>query len=182
MDVTTIDWGDNIESVDAYVRRPFRLEVVLFKDLVEPMTAYRMALLEYPSSPDEVQGTDTTTYESSSATVVSGKPRLVIQALGTADPATLTWDATKSLWTSDGSALPATPIGFAPELNVAGKYIYGASTGGWKPTVAGTYRVTFYIPTDSAVNLRLATIAASTGGGDHRRGRGRRRCRPGHRR
>ena len=51
-----------------------------------------------------------------------------------------------------------TPIGFAPELNVAGKYIYGASTGGWKPTVAGVYRVTFYIPTGSGVNLRLATI------------------------
>jgi hypothetical protein len=164
LDVDTIDWGDNIESVDAFVRRPFRLEVVLFDNtLAEPMTGYTMALLEYPSSPDEVQGTDASTYPGTSATVVSSKPRLVIQALGTTDPATLTWDELTSRWTtSDGVALPATPIGFAPELNVAGKYIYGASTGGWKPTVAGVYRVTFYIPIGSDVNLRLATIAVST--------------------
>jgi hypothetical protein len=160
VDVDVIDWGDNIESVDAFVRRPFRLEVVLFDNtLADTMTGYNMALLEYPSSPDEVQGTDTTTYEGTSATVISSKPKLVIQALGDTDPATLTWDVTTSRWVSGTSALPATPIGFAPELNVAGKYIYGASTGGWKPTVAGTYRVTFYIPTDSAVNLRLAQIA-----------------------
>ena len=30
MDVDVVDWGDNIESVDAFVRRPYRLEVVLF--------------------------------------------------------------------------------------------------------------------------------------------------------
>ncbi|HEX5826086.1 MAG TPA: hypothetical protein VFY23_01080 [Candidatus Limnocylindrales bacterium] len=160
VDVDVIDWGDNIESVDAFVRRPFRLEVVLFDNtLADTMTGYNMALLEYPSSPDEVQGTDTTTYEGTSATVISSKPKLVIQPLGDTDPATLTWDVTTSRWVSGTSALPATPIGFAPELNVAGKYIYGASTGGWKPTVAGTYRVTFYIPTDSAVSLRLAQIA-----------------------
>lgn len=163
IDVDVIDWGDNIESVDAYVRRPFRLEVVLFDTtLDETMTGYNMALLEYPSSPDEVQGTDTTTYEGTSATIVSGKPRLVIQALGTSDPATLVWDATRSLWVSGTSPLPVTQIGFAPELNVAGKYIFGASTGGWKPTAAGTYRITFYVPTDSGVNLRQAQIAVST--------------------
>ena len=35
MDVTSIDWGDNIESVDAFVRRPFRLEVVLFETTLD---------------------------------------------------------------------------------------------------------------------------------------------------
>jgi hypothetical protein len=162
VDVDVIDWGDNIESVDAFVRRPFRLEVVLFDNtLSAPMTGYNMALLEYPSSPDEVQGTDTTTYEGTSATVISSKPKLVIQALGDADPTALTWDVDSSRWLNGTAVLPTTPIGFAPELNVAGKYIYGASTGGWKPTVAGVYRVTFYIPTDSGVNLRLAEIAVS---------------------
>jgi hypothetical protein len=160
VDVDVIDWGDNIESVDAFVRRPYRLEVVLFDNtLLDTMTGYNMALLEYPSSPDEVQGTDATTYEGTSATVISGKPKLVIQALGGADPAALTWDVATSRWLNGTPALPTTQIGFAPELHVAGKYIYGASTGGWKPTVAGVYRVTFYIPTDSTVNLRLATIA-----------------------
>lgn len=160
-DVDVIDWGDNIESVDAFVRRPFRLEVVLFDNtLTEAMTGYTMALLEYPSSPSEVQGTDATTYEGSSATVVSTKPKLVIQALGTASAAELTWNADLSRWVGvDGTPLAASPIGFAPELNVAGKYIFGASTGGWKPTAAGLYRITFYIPADSKVNLRSAVIA-----------------------
>ena len=152
VDVDVVDWGDNIESVDAFVRRPYRLEVVLFDNLAEPMmTGYTMGMLGNPSSPDEIQGANTDTYEGTSATVISTKPRLVIQAIGTAIPTTLVWDVARSCWTSGGVALPPTPIGFAPELNVAGKYIYGASTGGWKPTVAGVYRVTFYIPTDSGV-------------------------------
>lgn len=160
-DVTWIDWGDNIEAVDPVIRRPFRLEVVLFKDLLPEatMTGYTMALLEYPSSPDEVQGTNTITYESLSATVVSSLPKLVIQYVGTAGTADLTWNAELGKWVgADGVPLGDTPVGFAPELNVAGKYIYGASTGGWKPTVAGTYRITFYIPAASQVNLRLAQI------------------------
>jgi hypothetical protein len=160
VDVDVIDWGDNIESVDAFVRRPFRLEVVLFDNtLLAQMTGYNMFMLANPSSPDEVQGTDTTTYEGTSATVISSKPKLVIQALGNADPTALTWDVATSRWLNGTAVLPTTQIGFAPELNVAGKYIYGASTGGWKPTVAGVYRVTFYIPTDSTVNLKLAEIA-----------------------
>ena len=164
VDVDVIDWGDNIESVDAFVRRPFRLEVVLFDNtLSAPMEAYYMFLLEYPSSPDEVQGTDGETYPSESATVISSAPQLVIQELGTTEP---TWDAEKSLWViieDDGQqvALTETVIGFAPELNVAGKYIYGASTGGWKPKEPGVYRVTFYVPDSSDVNLRSAEIAVS---------------------
>lgn len=47
--VTYVDWGDNIESINPKVRRPFRLEVTLYKELTEPMTAYKMAVLEYPS-------------------------------------------------------------------------------------------------------------------------------------
>ncbi len=164
VDVDVIDWGDNIESVDAFVRRPFRLEVVLFDNtLSAPMNAYDMFLLEYPSSPDEVQGTNTDIYLSDSATVISNEPQLVIQELGTADPASLVWveDGEDSGWFVGETALTPTDIGFAPELNVAGKYIYGASTGGWKPKTAGVYRVTFYIPDGSGVNLRDAEIAVS---------------------
>ncbi len=36
--VTFINWGDNIESVNPKLRRPFRLEVTLFKVLDAPMT------------------------------------------------------------------------------------------------------------------------------------------------
>ena len=87
VDVDVVDWGDNIESVDAFVRRPYRLEVVLFDNtLAETMTGYTMAMLGNPSSPDEIQGTDTQLYEGTSATVISSKPKLVIQALGTPTP------------------------------------------------------------------------------------------------
>ena len=37
------------------------------------------------------------------------------------------------------------PVSFAPELNVGGKYIFGASEGGWKPASLGWFRITFYL-------------------------------------
>jgi hypothetical protein len=151
--VTYVDWGDNVESVSPTVRRPFRLEVVLFKDLVETtMTGYTMAVLEYPSSANELQGAKDLTYESRYATVISAKPKFVIQYFGSPVPSDLTWTGTQ--W-SFGTVKP---ISFAPELNVGGKYIYGASEGGWKPLDAGWYRLTFYVPSGSGVNLRAAEI------------------------
>ncbi len=99
-----------------------------------------MAELEYPSSANELQGTNTTTYPSPFATVISAKPKLVVQYLGPTLPTRVSWDGTK--WTG----YTVIPVSFAPELNVGGKYIYGASEGGWKPDKVGYYRVTFYIP------------------------------------
>ena len=164
VDVTYIDWSDNMESVSPKVRSPFRIEMVLFKALDMPMTGYTMGVLEYPSSSNELQGTNTTTYPSLYATVISARPKLGIQYLGTTVPA-LTWDATASTWKlEDGSTPTPIPISFAPELNVGGKYVFGASEGGWKPTSAGYYRITFYVPGGSGVNLALGTIAnAATG-------------------
>ena len=156
VDVSYIDWGDNIEAVNPTVRRPFRLEVTLYKQLDTPMTAYTMAVLEYPSSADELQGTNTTTYENNFATVISAQPKLVIQYLGTSVPETMTWLGTK--W--DIGAI--VPVSFAPELNVGGKYVFGASVGGWKPTQAGYYRITFYAPVGSGVNLTSAQIGNYT--------------------
>ncbi len=150
-DVSYVDWGDNIESVNPKVRAPFRLEVTLYKQLVAPMTAYTMAVLEYPSSADELQGTNGTMYASSWATVVSASPKLVIQYFGASVPTTLTWLGTQ--W----DAGTPVPVSFAPELNVGGKYVFGASEGGWKPTQAGYYRITFYVPS-GGVNLALAQI------------------------
>ncbi len=160
VDVTYIDWSDNMESVSPKLRSPFRIEMVLFKALDTPMTAYTMGVLEYPSSANELQGTNGTTGASSYATVISAKPGLVVQYLGASVPAALTWDGSK--W---AEAAAPEPVAFAPELNVGGKYVYGASSGGWKPTQAGYYRITFYVPAaGSGVNLALATIAnAATG-------------------
>jgi hypothetical protein len=158
-DVTYVDWGDNIESVNPKIRTPFRLEVTLYKALTTTMTAYTMGLLEYPSSSKELQGTNNTTYENNYATIVSSQPKLVIQYLGSSVPY-LTWDATIYRWTLEDESVPTNiPVSFAPELNVGGKYIFGASSGGWKPTVVGYYRVTFYIPSSSGISLKYAIVA-----------------------
>ncbi len=115
-----------------------------------------MAVLANPSSPEEIQGTNTVTYEGAYATVISTLPKLVVQHLGTTVPE-LIWDGTK--WVHlEGSTPPVAAVVFAPELNVAGKYIYGASQGGWKPDQAGYYRITFYSSEDSGIDLSLATI------------------------
>ena len=44
------------------------------------------------------------------------------------------------------------------ECNVGGKFIFGASTGGFKPDKAGEYRITFYFEEGSTVSLADAQI------------------------
>ncbi|MGO8683999.1 MAG: hypothetical protein ACLQUT_05400 [Thermoleophilia bacterium] len=161
--VTYIDWGDNIESINPKIRAPFRLEVTLYKHLLAPMTAYTMAVLENPSSSTELQGTNASTYDSAYATVVSARPNLVIQYVGANVPADMTWDAAMNKWIS-ASTLVDVPVSFAPELNVAGKYVFGASEGGWKPDKAGYYRITFYSPNGSGVDLTSAIVASEATG------------------
>jgi hypothetical protein len=147
--VTFIDWGDAMESVDPKIRRPYRVEFGVYVELPTTMSAYTMALLAFPSSKDETQGTNGTRYDCGYATIASPLGKCVIQKY---DPgATLTWNATLGQW--DGAYGPETGFGFAQELNVGGKYIFGASTGGWKPTELGEYRITFYFDQGSAVNL-----------------------------
>ncbi len=147
--VTFIDWGDAMESVNPKLRRPYRVEFGVYVELTTPMSAYTMSLLAYPSSPDETQGTNGTRYDCGYATIASPLGKCVIQRY---EPgATLTWNATLGQW--DGAYAPETGFGFAQELNVGGKYIFGASTGGWKPTVVGEYRITFYFEPGSVVNL-----------------------------
>ena len=143
--VLGVDWGDNIESVKPTIGRPYRLETALYVD--RPMTGYTMGMIANPSSPDEIQGTNGTPYTSNYATIYSGEPGLKIQNISSIDTTTLSWSAVNNLWVSStGAAIPETLITFASELNVGGKYIFGASMGGWKPTAVGTYRLTFYIP------------------------------------
>jgi hypothetical protein len=151
-----VDWGDNIESVSPTVGRPYRLETALFADrTAAPMSGYTMAMLAYPSSPNEVQGTNGGRYDSNYATITSPMPGLRIQRIQGLDATTLVWSDTLNYWTTQAGAVAGTTttISFAPELNVGGKYIFGASTGGWKPTELGTYRLTFYIPAGSQIMM-----------------------------
>ncbi len=160
VDVTFVDWGDAIESIDPKIGRPYRLELALYNKLSTPMEAYTMALLAFPSSPNETQGTNGIKYSSSYATITSPNGKLVVQKFEPAETVTPVW--TGDRWTGDGIGNPV-PIAFAPELNVGGKYIFGASTGGWTPTEIGNYRITFYMANymgnESSVNLGNAFIA-----------------------
>jgi len=154
-----VDWGDNTESVKPTVGRPYRLEMALFADRTSaPMQGYVMGMLANPSSPDEIQGTSTEKYDSNYATITSPEPKLRIQDISGIDLTTLTWDAESYAWiSSEQATIPETTIAFAPELNVGGKYIFGASEGGWKPAATGTFRITFYIPTTSQIEMDETT-------------------------
>ncbi len=152
--VRFIDWGDAMESVNPKLRRPYRVEFGVYVQLPSPMSAYTMALLANPSSPDETQGTNGTRYDCDYATVASPLGKCVIQRFDVG--ATLTWNAETGQW--DGAYAPETGFGFAQELNVGGKYIFGASTGGWKPSVLGEYRITFYFDTGTEVVLTGAEV------------------------
>ena len=162
--VDYIDWGDVIEAVSPTIGRPFRVEVTLYTSAAsglgenETMTGYTMALLENPSSPDEVQGNNITTYDSDWATIVSALPRMVIQFYGT---------GTIGNWNTAGyweGIQPPVDFSFAPELNVGGKYIYGASEGGWRPTAPGMYRLTFYVPGSQILFTESSVVANFVGG------------------
>jgi hypothetical protein len=171
VDVTYVDWGDIIESNNPKVGRPFRVEVQLYKllnpwDVFDPtpetgngMTGYVMAMLANPSSPNEVQGNNMATYEGNLATVVSNLWKLRIQKCGSAIPETtdLYWNVDR--WVSPTITCTDEPIAFTVELNVGGKLIYGASTGGWKVKTAGWYRITFYGPPRTNLSLVGATVA-----------------------
>lgn len=152
--VAFIDWGDAMESVNPKLRRPYRVEFGVYVELPAPMSAYTMALLAFPSSPDETQGTNGTRYDCNYATIASPLGKCVIQKFD--DASTLTWNAGTGQW--DNANDPETGFGFAQELNVGGKYIFGASTGGWKPTVEGNYRITFFFDTGTEVVMTGAQV------------------------
>jgi Putative peptidoglycan binding domain len=156
VNVFGIDWGDNVESVSPVTGKSYRLEITLYNKPATPMLGYKMSLLAYPSSINEAQGTNKETYTSSFATIVSSKPNLIIQYLGdTGSTQNVEWNG--SAWTKDGNLLPMTNISFGPELNVGGKYVYGASKGGWTPVEAGVYRITVSLP-GSDISLKNAII------------------------
>ena len=150
-----VDWGDNVESVTPVVGRPFRLEISLYKSLAVPMSGYTMALLSSPSSPNEAQGTNGTIYDSAFASVISPLPKMIVQFIGDEATSTLTWAGDK--WVRGAEVPELSNVVFAPELNVGGKYIFGASEGGWRPTKQGNYRITMYFP-GSEISLRGAVV------------------------
>lgn len=163
IEIHWIDWGDAIEAVDPKIGRPYRLELVLYVELGVPMQAFTMAELEFPSSKNELQGTNTNEYYCYVASVASPNGHIVVQAIdGNADPSALDWNGTEWIGAGAGEVVP---VGFGVENNVGGKLIFGASTGGWKPTATGNYRITFYVAGGN-VDLSYAAIGNYNGDGE----------------
>lgn len=169
VNVSWIDWGDNMESQVWTIRSIVRTEVVLYNDLAVPMTGYEMQLL-WGAGVDEMWGTNGVQYPSDQATVFSWLARYTVQKL-TVDPALyptgtlidnaaegLSWNPTTHQWDGpvgltlynsavweaegvDGSDLSKI---YSAELNIPGKVIYG-----WNWNVkrmndgVGYYRITF---------------------------------------
>lgn len=157
--VTTIDWGDNLESKDWKLGTVVRVETGLYDAaLAAPMTKYEMCYIS-GSGTDEVWGlrvdevtklpVDVT--ESNEAMVYTAGARLTIQKI---EPGgTYAWDPVTHAWTGTGAGTPIFnaaawqktadgPGSYGAELNVGGKIVYGFV---WKTTglTAGEYRLTF---------------------------------------
>jgi len=131
----------------------------LYHKPAESMLGYTMALLANPSSPNEVQGTNGDTYENEFASVISNNPKIVVQDITNICTTDLTWSG--DTWELEGTILNKDIVSFGPELNVGGKYIYGASQGGWRPKSEGMYRITMYLP-ESDISLTEAVVGNYT--------------------
>jgi len=173
VNVSWIDWGDNMEAQIWTTRSIVRTEVVLYNDLPTPMTGYEMAYL-WGDGIEEVWATNGVQYDSTQATVFSWLARYTVQKLavqpyiedenGTPvaaipnDQLGLTWNTTthqwdgpvgitlynSAVWEAEGVDGQALSEIYSAELNVPGKVIYG-----WNWNVkrnsdgAGYYRITF---------------------------------------
>ncbi len=161
VNVSTIDWGDNLESKAWPNTMPLRVETVLYQTLVDgstlpPMVTFPMKIISGTRT-TEMQGTNGLTFAGTEATVYSGNARLTIQRLDAVD--TLTWNAPTGEWgtsAADGTfvALPVFFSGgvcgategmstsYAGEINVSGKLVYGYN---WdiRGIDPGIYRITF---------------------------------------
>jgi hypothetical protein len=158
--VTTIDWGDNLESKDWKLGTVVRVETGLYDSvLAAPMIRYEMCYIS-GSGTDEVWGLRVTgapgayvpvEVDSPEAMVYTAGARLTIQKV---EPGgTYTWDPVTHMWTGTGASEPTFnaaawqktadgPGSYGAELNVGGKIVYGYV---WKTTglTAGDYRLTF---------------------------------------
>jgi len=166
--VSWIDWGDNMESQTWTIRSIVRTEVVLYKDLATPMTGYEMAWL-WGEGVTEMWASNGVQYASDQATVFSWLARYTVQKLNTVpytpeggvidnntlglawNGATHQWDGpvgmtlyNSAVWEAEGVDGRALSEIYSSEINIPGKVIYG-----WNWNVkklnegTGYYRITF---------------------------------------
>lgn len=136
VNIDFVDWGNPLETTDPLVGYRFPVELYLYTKLPSDqlMTAYKMACLDYPSSADEVYGTNMTTFESYYATVLTNKFRVEV---------------------FDGEQFYE--IGIEPAIGPSGKMNFASAGGGWIPQKPGTHRIYFYL-NDPLISLSNAII------------------------
>lgn len=122
--VDVIDWGNPLENNNPIVGQRFPVEIALYEKLADPMLAYKMACLEYPSTRVELFGTskmgsETFTKEIYFATVLTNK-------------------FFAEVWNPDGTI---TKIPIEPGIGPSGKMNFASAGGGWTPTMPGVHRI-----------------------------------------
>lgn len=174
VDVTEVDWSDNLESNTWNLRSVVRVEVAMSKALATPASAYNMKFL-YGEGLDEMWGTDGSTFGSASALVYSACARLTMQKLD-GDPALLAWDPAVHAWTgTDAPILYNSAVwqrygvdgqtnAYSAEISVSGRLIYGYN---WLVSRlnagAGWYRLTFSLDADCPFPLNTSLATAVKG-------------------
>lgn len=131
VNIDFIDWGNPLENINPLVGYRFPVEVALYEKLETPMTAYKMACLEYPGTKVELFGTSTNpgsdagsfTYGSYFATVLTTK-------------------FTAEVWNPDGTI---TNIVLGPGIGPSGKMNFASGNGGWTPTMPGWHRIWLHV-------------------------------------
>jgi len=190
VDVTTIDWGDNLEAHPWTIKSLVRTEVVLFQDIsAAPMTGYEMYHISGEGT-TEVWGTNGVTYQSNEATVYSGVARYTIQKLEV-DPydsvtglpvdnvtlglswnaATGVWDGpvgamlyNSAVWEAEGVTGKILASIYSSETNIPGKIIYGYNWNLKRSNDGvGFYRITFSLDADGGHNGEIPCNTFFTG-------------------
>ncbi len=136
VEIDFVDWGNPLETTNPLVGYRFPVELYLYTKLPAEglMTAYKMACLDYPSSADEVYGTNQNTFESYYATVLTNQFRVEV---------------------FDGDQFY--PIEIEPAIGPSGKMNFASAGGGWIPKKAGIHRIYFYL-NDPLITLESAIV------------------------
>jgi hypothetical protein len=147
----TAKWGDNLISQSLTANSTIRVEMVLSKVLTTPMKSYWMESL-FGARENEIQGTDGTTYDNSTAFVFASNARLKIEKLDAGGTPIVPALYDQPLWQGDG------PGYLAGEVNVSGNFTYGFV---WNlknqllpPEITskpGTWRLTFSLDPDNSL-------------------------------
>lgn len=143
VEIDFIDWGNPLENINPLVGYRFPVEVALYEQLAEPMTAYKMACLEYPGSQDELFGTS-----------VNPSPDAGSYTFGSYFATVLTNKFYAEVWNPDGTI---TSLSLGPGIGPSGKMNFASGTGGWTPTMRGWHRVWLHV-NDPLIDLSHAVV------------------------